>query len=87
MLVPDGFDEIVWKMAENMAITNKTHAEARILEFNWETNYCEMIRNETHHNIVSSIEELTNEWYQFAIMMINHKDPYWSGLYSLTRPE
>lgn len=83
-MCPDGFDEIIWKVAENMAISNKTHAETRILELNWEINYSEMVRNEIHHNIVSSIEELTKEWYQFAIMMINHKDPYWMGLLSLT---
>jgi hypothetical protein len=85
MLCPDGFDGIVWKMAENMAIENKSHAETFILEVNWETTYSEMIRNEIHHNLVSSTEELTREWYQFAIMMIHHKDPYWAGLYSLTK--
>ena len=84
MLIPDGFDEIVWKIAENMAIENKTQAETYILEIDWETSYSEMIRKEIHHNLISSIEELTREWYQFAIMMINHKDPYWYGLYSLT---
>lgn len=87
MACPDDFDGIVWKMAENMAIENKTKAERFILEIDWETNYSEILRNEIHHNLISSIEELTREWYQFVVMMINHKDPYWVGLYSLTKPK
>lgn len=85
MLCPNGFDEIIWNIAENMAITNKTQAETYILEIAWETTYSEMVRKEIHHNLVSSIEELTKEWYEFATMMIHHKDPYWIGLLSLTK--
>ena len=84
MLCPDGLDKIVWLMAENIAIENKSKSETYILEIGWETSYSEMIRNEIHHNLISSTEELTREWYQFAIMMINHKNPFWTGLYSLT---
>lgn len=84
MLCPEGLDKIVWKMAEDIAIQNKSQAEIYILEIDWETSYSEIMRKDIHHNIISSIEELTREWYDFAIMMINHKDRYWSGLYSLT---
>ncbi len=86
MLCPDGFDNRIWVLSEKIAIENKLQAETSILELDWETTYSEMMRKDIHHNVCSSLEELTREWYQFGVMMISHKDPYWTALYSLTNP-
>lgn len=79
---PDGFNLRVWEFASKTATESKSHSESVALEENWESNCSDMIRAEVHHNIVSTIEELTKEWYEFAKMMANHKDPYWVSLFS-----
>lgn len=79
---PDGFNAKVWEFALKLAIESKAHAESVALEENWESKCSDIIRQEVHHNIISTIEELTKEWCEFARMMANHKDPYWIKLFS-----
>lgn len=86
MLCPDGFNKKVWEFALKLAVDSKSHAESLALEPDWESKCTDMIRHEVHHNVISTIEELTKEWYQFATMMATHKDPFWIALFSDNQP-